>query len=191
MAISNNKRDLSKLVKVQRAVTRGGKTFMQNFYVNPSQVKATDRVIGGQQNLLPKPPAPTPSAGSATLDVAYFDSLAQTDRSKALDYLKSCGITWKENAHAGINWMRAKQAMKASQGISNTTNKVSNGLSQNSGSGLNQQQKDTINADLSKATSSKEKVSTLKKHLGVNGCTQLAESLGVTWKKIQMKQSTG
>ena len=183
MAISNNKRDLSKLVKVQRAVTRGGKTFMQNFYVNPSQVKATDRVIGGQQNLLPKPPAPTPSAGSATLDVAYFDSLAQTDRSKALDYLKSCGITWKENAHAGINWMRAKQAMKASQGISNTTNKVSNGLSQNSGSGLNQQQKDTINADLSKATSSKEKVSTLKKHLGVNGCTQLAESLGVTWKK--------
>ena len=59
MAISNNKRDLSKLVKVQRAVTRGGKTFMQNFYVNPSQVKATDRVIGGQQNLLPKPPAPT------------------------------------------------------------------------------------------------------------------------------------
>ena len=115
MAISNNKRDLSKLVKVQRAVTRGGKTFMQNFYVNPSQVKATDRVIGGQQNLLPKPPTPTPSSGSATLDVAYFDSLAQTDRSKALDYLKSCGITWKENAHSGINWMRAKQAMKVSQ----------------------------------------------------------------------------
>lgn len=180
MAISNNKRDLSKLVKVQRAVTRGGKTFMQNFYVNPSQVKATDRVIGGQQNLLPKPPAPTPSAGSTTLDVAYFDSLAQTDRSKALDYLKSCGITWKENAHAGINWMRAKQAMKASQGISNTTNKVANNPKQNQSSN---QQKDAINADLSKATSSKEKVSILKKHLGVNGCTQLAESLGVTWKK--------
>lgn len=182
MAISNNKRDLSKLVKVQRAVTRGGKTFIQNFYVNPSQVKATDRVIGGQQNLLPKPPTPTPSSSSATLDVAYFDSLAQTDRSKALDYLKSCGITWKENAHAGINWMRAKQAMKASQGISNTTNKVANSSNQNQSSGLNQQ-KDAINADLSKATSSKEKVSILKKHLGVSGCTQLAESLGVTWKK--------
>ena len=183
MAISNNKRDLSKLVKVQRAVTRGGKTFMQNFYVNPSQVKATDRVIGGQQNLLPKPPTPTPSSGSATLDVAYFDSLAQTDRSKALDYLKSCGITWKENAYAGINWMRAKQAMKASQGISNTTNKVANSSNQNQSSGINQQQKDAINADLSKATSSKEKVSILKKHLGISGCTQLADSLGVTWKK--------
>lgn len=48
-------RDKSKLVQVQRSVSRNGKTFMQNFWVLPSQVRATDKVIGGQQNLLPQP----------------------------------------------------------------------------------------------------------------------------------------
>ena len=38
------------LVQVQRTVSRQGKTFLQNFWVKPSQVKSTDRVIGGLLN---------------------------------------------------------------------------------------------------------------------------------------------
>ena len=39
-------------VQVQRTVTRGGTTFQQHFWVNPSDVKDTDVVIGGSQNPL-------------------------------------------------------------------------------------------------------------------------------------------
>ena len=112
------RRDTSKLVQVQRSVSRGGKTFIQNFWVKPSEVKSTDKVIAGQQNLLPamgsvSKPAP------GVLDKAYFDMLAASDKSKALDYLKSCGVTWNEHNHAGINWMRAMQSLKSSLGGQN------------------------------------------------------------------------
>lgn len=104
-------RDKSKLVQVQRSVSRGGKTFMQNFWVSPNQVKSTDKVIGGQQNLLPQPGSVAKPA-SGVLDKAYFDSI-KSDRTKALDYLKSCGVIWNDHSHAGINWMRANQAFTA------------------------------------------------------------------------------
>ena len=75
--------DRSKLVQVQRMVSRGGKTFPQNFWVKPSEVKSTDKVLQGQQNLLPKAGSvPKPAAG--VLDKAYFDSI-ESDHVKALD----------------------------------------------------------------------------------------------------------
>lgn len=110
-------RDKSKLVQVQRSVSRNGKTFMQNFWVQPSQVKASDKVIGGQQNLLPKAGSvPKPAAG--VLDKAYFESI-KSDRTNAIDYLKSCGVQWNVHSHAGINWMRAMQAYNAAVGNQN------------------------------------------------------------------------
>lgn len=96
--LMKSKRDLSKLVKVQRQVSRGGKVFSQYFYVKPSDVKTTDKVVGGQQNLI-KPPAAQTNL-STSLDINQFNSLASSDKAKALEYLKSCGITWKEHSHA-------------------------------------------------------------------------------------------
>lgn len=197
-------RDKSKLVQVQRSVSRGGKTFMQNFWVSPSQVKSTDKVIGGQQNLLPTPGSvPTPKAG--VLDKTYFDSI-KSDKTKALDYLKSCGITWNEHTHAGINWMRAMQAFSTALGVQNGQKSSSQGntqttqskpqIAQNNQSGgqntnavlkqVNQVSKmldqSTWN-ELNACKNGKEKVVVLKKKLGQDGCMKFAESLGVTWDK--------
>lgn len=191
------RRDTTKLVQVQRSVSRGGKTFMQNFWVKPSEVKSTDKVIGGQQNLLPSLGSVTKPA-SGVFDSTYFDALAASDRSKALDYLKSCGITWKENAHPGINWMHAKQAL-AAQGANfkgtqvNPQTKV-----QNASSAQNSQPKSTaslpagmfdklssIKQEFDACKNGREKVVLLKKKLGQDGCMQFAEAYGVQWDKHQ------
>ena len=191
-------RDTSKLVRVQRQVSRGGKTFIQNFWVQPSQVKSTDTVIGGQQNLLPTPGSvATPAAG--VLDKAYLDSIS-SDKSKAFDYLKKCGLTWKENPHEGINWMRAMQAVKAALNGQNSV-KMSNQVNAQSQSqtvqnGQNSQAGNRVLADSVKAAAildqntldelkqyktGKEKVVVLKKKLGQDGCIKFAKLLGVTW----------
>lgn len=181
-------RDKSKLVQVQRSVSRGGKTFMQNFWVNPNQVKSTDKVVGGQQNLLPQPGSvPKPAAG--VLDKAYFDSI-KSDRAKALNYLKSCGVKWTEHSHTGINWMRANQAFTAAlngqngqkiapQGKSQSTPK-NHTSAQNSASGgiiLTSAQQ----AEVDSGKNGKEKVVILKKLLGKDECIQYAKQMGVTW----------
>lgn len=195
-------RDISKLVKVQRQVSRGGKLFTQNFYVLPSQVKSTDKVIGGQQNLLPTPGSvATPAAG--VLDKAYLDSI-KSDKIKALAYLKSCGIKWDEHNHAGINWMRAMQAVSAALNGQNSA-KISNQvnvqaqpqtaqIAQNSQSG--NQVTPSVTKDVSKAAAmldqktldelsqcknGREKVIVLKKKLGQDGCMKFAKLAGVTW----------
>ena len=188
-------RDTSKLVKVQRTVTRGGKTFTQNFYVKPSEVKSTDKVIGGQQNLLPAMGSVAkPAAG--VLDMAYFDMLASSDKTKALDYLKSCGITWNEHTHAGINWMRAKQALAAQGTNLGTTQVNSQPQAQNTVSAQNSQPKGSssefdkissvqqeLNKELADCKNGREKVIVMKKKIGTDGCEYMAEQFGVTWNK--------
>lgn len=115
------KRDTSKLVKVQRTVT--GTTFTQDFWVSPSQVKATDKVVGNPQNSLPKMGS-VPQPPKGVLDKKYLDSVS-SDRAKALAYIKSCGVKWTESTHAGINWMRAMQAVKAVLNNGNPASQVS------------------------------------------------------------------
>lgn len=189
------KRDISKLVKVQRMVTRGGKTFPQDVYVLPSQVKATDKVIGNQQNLLPQMGSvPKPAAG--VLDAKYFDSI-KSDRTKALDYLKSCGIQWTVSGHAGVDWMRAMQAYKTAAGIQNTSQASSSTAAQ----GNTQQTVSTAQsaqntqsggvtltaaqqAQVDAGKNGKEKVVILKKILGADGCLGYAKQLGITWDEI-------
>ena len=65
-------KNLTNLVQVQRMVTRNGKTFTQNFWVLPSQVKSTDRVLSTQQQ----------GSGSA-FDLSKFDNLKNTNRDDA------------------------------------------------------------------------------------------------------------
>ena len=184
-------RDKSKLVQVQRSVSRNGKTFMQNFWVQPSQVKASDKVIGGQQNLLPKAGSvPKPAAG--VLDKAYFESI-KSDRIKALDYLKNCGVQWTENSHAGINWMRAMQAYNAAVGNQNTTKTTptqptSQPAPQTAQVAQNPQGKGVTltaaqQAEVDVGKNGKEKVVILKKILGNDGCKAYAKQLGISWNE--------
>ena len=190
------KRDVSKLVKVQRVVSRGGKTFTQNFYVQPNQVKSTDKVVGGQNNLnnfLNPQVVPTPPKG--VLDSAYFDYI-KLDKSKALDYLKSCGIQWKEcTTSAAINWMRATQAYQAAlngQNGTNSNNSINTQTTNNNQQNgqisqpnsyttvkLTSTQQDEVNT----GANGREKVVILKKLLGKDGCINYAKTLGVTWEE--------
>ena len=190
-------RDKSKLVQVQRSVSRNGKTFMQNFWVQPSQVKASDKVIGGQQNLLPKAGSvPKPAAG--VLDKAYFESI-KSDRTNAIDYLKSCGVQWNVHSHAGINWMRAMQAYNAAVGNQNggktasttTTQPTSQATTQTAQVAQNTQGKGVTltaaqQAEVDAGKNGKEKVVILKKLLGKDGCMEYAKQLGVTWDEHSM-----
>lgn len=187
-------RDKSKLVQVQRSVSRNGKTFMQNFWVQPSQVKASDKVIGGQQNLLPKAGSvPKPAAG--VLDKAYFESI-KSDRTKAIDYLKSCGVQWNDHSHAGINWMRAMQAYNAAVGNQNggkmasttPTQPTSQATTQTAQVAQNPQGKGVTltaaqQAEVDAGKNGKEKVVILKKILGNDGCKAYAKQLGITWNE--------
>ena len=63
------------------------------------------------------------SSNKKTLDTTYFESI-KSDKAKALEYLKDCGVTWSENSHAGINWMRAMAAYKAATGGQKSTQKT-------------------------------------------------------------------
>ena len=194
-------RDTSKLVRVQRQVSRGGKTFTQNFWVQPSQVKTTDKVIGGQQNLLPTPGSvPKPAPG--VLDKAYLDSIS-SDKTKALAYIKSCGLTWNEHSHAGINWMRAMQIVKAtlagqntvvvntqatSQQPSKTAQTAQNTAQQsaptkaNTLAAMNMLNKKTLD-ELNTCPNGREKVVVLKKNLGLDECIKFTKLLGVSWSE--------
>lgn len=64
------------------------------------------------------------SSDKKTLDTAHFESI-KSDKAKALEYLKNCGVQWTENSHAGINWMRAMAAYKAATGGQKSTQKAS------------------------------------------------------------------
>lgn len=178
------RRDTSKLVKVQRSVTRNGKTFTQDYYVRPDQVKKTDKVIGNFQNLLPIPGSvPTPAKGM--WDQKYFDSI-KSDRAKALDYLKQCGVTWDETNNQGINWMRALMSMKkkfnvAKPAAPQAQTQPSQATSPNGNTAANVILDPAVVKELGDCKNGKEKVVVLKKKLGQQGCIDYAKSLGVTW----------
>lgn len=123
-------RDLSKLVKIRQArVSKTGKPFFQDVWVLPSHVKATDHVVSGHHNLPPghpqrnaapqvSTPAPVPKKvhGNSIPDDAKTKATAWqnknfSDRDSFLAALKQMGITWNENANAGINFMHAKAAL--------------------------------------------------------------------------------
>lgn len=182
------KRDTSKLVQVQRTVTRGGKTFIQKFWVNPNQVKSTDKVIGNSQNLLPKiGSVPKPPKG--VLSQPYLDSI-MSNKTKVIEYLKECGVTWKENHNPGINWMRAMVAAKAALN-NQSTNNVSSSTATTT---TNQTVLDAMSMldqsaldDFNKCSNGREKVVVLKKHLGQDGCIKFAKLYGVTWNEHDHK----
>lgn len=94
------------LVAKQVQVTRNGKTFTQTFYVRSG---ADAPAATGSKT------QPAPKAGKSIKE--SFESIERTQgRDAAMKHLKDNGVTWKENDHAGINWMRAKMAASKATG---------------------------------------------------------------------------
>lgn len=107
------------LVQVQRMVHRSGKSFPQMFWVKPSQVKSTDRVISGTPDASPVSNAPVaPKEISFTLPAgvdakAHMASMLQShSRESIMQSAKDAGISWKPSDKPGIDWMRASMAIQ-------------------------------------------------------------------------------
>lgn len=194
------RRDTSKLVKVQRMVSRGGKTFPQYFWVAPNQVKASDKILSNAQLVNLPGSVPKPAAG--VLDAKYLDSL-KSDKPKAIDYIKSCGVKWKESTNPGVNWMRALMAFNAAAGIKKQpklanqvtsqqpaqTQPTAQPTQQSAATSNNSQKLDDIVApfkvEFNACKDGKEKVALLKKKLGQDGCLNYAKLAGVHWNEHQ------
>lgn len=196
------RRDTSKLVKVQRMVSRGGKTFPQYFWVAPNQVKASDKILSNAQLVNLPGSVPKPVAG--VLDAKYLDSL-KSDKPKAIDYIKSCGVKWKESTNPGVNWMRALMAFNAAAGIKKQpkpanqvtsqqpaqTQPTAQPTQQSAATSNNSQKLDDIvapfKAEFNACKDGKEKVALLKKKLGQDGCLNYAKLAGVHWNEHQKR----
>lgn len=170
-------KNLAGLVQVQRLVTRNGKSFTQNFWVLPSQVKSTDKVLSTQ-------------GSNTAFDLSKFDNLKNTNRDDAIKYLESCGISWTKSPHAGINWMRACMAAKKAAGQS-----VQQGGKPKTKPAQNQQTTPQTTTgktyDLSSLSgtfdtlSGKDKVNALKTIISKEDMFTFAKNAGVTWDEHQ------
>jgi hypothetical protein len=74
-----------------------------------------------RKEVLPVPRRKNPATGVGVAAVTAndramplsesFQSIKQAQgRAAAIQYLKETGVTWKEDKHEGINWMRASMA---------------------------------------------------------------------------------
>ena len=202
-------RDYSKLVKVRRPVTRKGKTFMQDIWVLPGQVKSSDVVLQNKHNVIPSLSSLTkPLAG--ILDMKYFAALENTDRTKAMDYLKDLGFTWKVNSNPSINWMWAKSALNkflnANPSFKTTAGSISGlvgGQTQVNSQATNvttqiaqNKTSSTVNtvtmmssftpqqqAEINACANGKEKFSKIREILGKDGVVSWAKDNGITWNE--------
>lgn len=125
------KRDTSKLVQVERQITSPqGNSFTRKYWVNPNQVRSTDTVIGGAQNLRKKPDNGGSSKGSkggpkgGSVD-SIFSASGRDARKSAIasaisggysrddimSAAKKNGVSWKEADNPAVNWMRASMAI--------------------------------------------------------------------------------
>lgn len=107
----------------------GSQPYWETHHVLPDKVESGDVVLANHHLLPPShpqykaapqhTPAPTPKKphGNAIPDEvrakvnAWEQKKNFTDRSSLLSALKQMGISWKESDNAGINLMRAKQAL--------------------------------------------------------------------------------
>ena len=97
------------LVQKEVSVKRGGKVFMRKQWVRASDNKGKD--YSQQEKQGQKKQEKQPNKSKSSFSFETFQSL-KNDKEKALQYLKDSGITWKEDKHPGINWMRASMSAK-------------------------------------------------------------------------------
>lgn len=152
------RRDLSKLIKVTRQVSKNGKMFDQTYYVRPDAIKDTDKVLGATPDLTEE-------------QVKKFAELEKTDRKKALEYLKTTGLVWNECDHDGKNWMRAKRALMTAARVDRYYNPLPEDTSPKA------------QARKQRNVSNKRKVVETYGKYSMENYQKLAEKNGVLWKK--------
>lgn len=171
-------RDKSKLVYVQRTVTKNGKTFQQGFWVQPSQVKSSDTVLQGQNVLSQYQQSKANSQTNTVVgnfDKSKYTILYTTDsKQKAMQYAKDNGISWNEHSNPAINWMRCQMAVNKALGgsvVIGTSNSNQSSLdTSNLSSGFNSMNK-------------KDKIVELLKYNSRDSLINFARAKGITWKE--------
>lgn len=159
-------------VQVQRMVSRNGKTFTQMFWVNPSDVKATDKVL--------TPATPVESEDTIPVSIEDLQNTRKTmGMQYALDIAKMAGITWAHSDNPSINWMRCMMAVKKASGVA-TSKRSSKQLETPT---LTTSIFPELAKEVDDAPSGKAKVSLLVTSMGRGGVIKWAKSTGITWKE--------
>lgn len=164
---ANLHKDRSKLVMVQRTVSKHGRTFQQHFWISPEDVRSTDKVLVGKHNL-PKGHAQRPDnaisyKSTKPIDPAikqktheFFGNFEKVE--DCISHLKANGIYWdppkddlQPHVRAALNIMRAKMALNAA---------IHNGYTPPLPKGTSQQQSDAKNetSEQNAVNSSEDKV---------------------------------
>ena len=167
------------LVKVLRPVTKGGKTHMQHFWVRPSQVTKNDQVVGNKgvydaYITSQKAIQNSQQKAKSKIDFAKFNAYKDAkDRDSAIQYAKSCGVSWDEHANSAINWMRLCMAVSK---LSDTTVMVNKKAPKSSVTDLSGLDKAAFDA-----ADSKIKVKQMVTTFGRDKTMSIAKQLGVSW----------
>ena len=165
--------DKTKLVQVKVTVNGKNGTFTRMQWKKPSDVKSTDVVVNQQDSTDKTNKQDDSKQQKSSFNQSEFDKLKNTDRNKALEYAKKNGITWKENWHDGINWMRCIQAIKK-QASQPANNKPVQKQPETQQSGIPSDW-DSIDK--------KRKIASLLKDHNRNELMEAAKKNGVTWKE--------
>lgn len=78
---------------------------------NIPKTQAKDQKSSNPSNTIPNTPMQDNMKSKEVFDILEFEKL-KSDKVAAIKYLKDHGITWNENPHEGVNWMRASMAAK-------------------------------------------------------------------------------
>jgi len=108
--LEKGKKDLTKLVPVQKQITRKGKTYTTTVYVSPAEAKkdSASSPKGFADFKVPKGAIP---AVEVQKHLRPIRKILGTERYK--EYLEACGVKWEKNTeNAGADTMRASSAAK-------------------------------------------------------------------------------
>lgn len=179
-------RDKSKLVYVQRNVTKNGKTFQQGFWVQPSQVKSTDTVLQGNNVMLAYQAAQkTIQQANQNQKLGNFDKskyvamYTSGDKIKAMKYAKDNGITWKEHSNPNINWMRCQMAVNKSLNGGTPSTSTKSNSDNNAATTL---KTSGLRSDF-ESLSKKDKIVELLKDNSRDSLIAFAKANGISWKE--------
>ena len=107
----------AQLVQIQKTVTRGGKTFVQFFWVKPDEVKASDKVHAGHHNLdenhkhFKSLPKPAEDASQESKDKVSNYSKAFEKKEDFLAEMHKLGIKWNEGSSVSEDFVHARRAL--------------------------------------------------------------------------------
>lgn len=108
--LEKGKKNLTKLVPVQKQITRKGKTYTTTVYVSPGEAEKHDAASPKQFADFSVPKGKIPAV-EVQKHLRPIRKILGTDRYK--EYLEACGVKWEKNSeNAAADTMRASSAAK-------------------------------------------------------------------------------